>query len=117
MDITTGNTAGRDALRSFLRADDNTRVTDAELLTCWDVAVDATGRFIRTGYTADAPAGVVEFVCHVGALVWKHRDSGGEGGVLPDGTLTPGSFLTHRKISTLAAAYGGPYCVTPRVVA
>ena len=117
MDITTGNTSGRDALRAFLRADGNTSITDAELLSCWDVAVDATQRYIRPGYTADAPAGVQEFVLHVAALVWKHRDSGGEGGVLPDGTLTPGSFLTSRKVATLAAAYGGPYCVTPRVVA
>jgi hypothetical protein len=115
MDITTGNTAGRDALRSFLRAAD--AVTDAVLQQCWDTAVDATQRFIRTGYTADAPAGVQEFVLHVAGIVFKHRDSGGEGAVLPDGTITTGAFLTHNKIATLAAAYGGPYCVTPRVIA
>jgi hypothetical protein len=117
VDITTGNTAGRDALRTFLRADGNTQITDAELLSCWDTAVDATQRHIRPGYTADAPQGVEDFVLHVAALVWKHRDSGGEGGVLPDGTVTIGSFLTKRKIDSLAAAYGGPYCVTPRVIA
>jgi hypothetical protein len=117
MDITTGNTAGRDALRTFLRADGNTGISDAELLDCWDTAVDATQRHIRPGYSADAPQGVQSFVLHVAALVWKHRDSGGEGGVLPDGTLTAGSFLTLRKINQLCAAYGGPYCVTPRVIA
>jgi hypothetical protein len=117
VDIVTGSTAGRDALRTFLRADGNTQITDAELQTCWDTAVDATSRHIRPGYTADAPSGVSDFVLHVAALVWKHRDSGGEGGVLPDGTLTAGSFLSKRKIDMLAAAYGGPYVMTPRVIA
>lgn len=115
MDITTGNTAGRDALRSFLRA--GTSITDAELLQCWDVAVDATQRWIRTGYTADAPAGVQEFVLNVAATVWKHRDSGGDSTILPDGTITTGNFLTTRKIGEFARAYAGPYCITPRVIA
>lgn len=115
MDIATGSTDGRDALRTFLRA--SATITDATLQQCWDTAVDATQRFIRPGYTADAPAGVVEFVLHVAAIVFKHRDSGGEGAVLPDGTITTGAFLTHNKIKGLAAAYGGPYCVTPRVIA
>ena len=115
MDITTGNTAGRDALRSFLGA--GSQVTDATLLQCWDAAVDATQRYIRTGYTADAPAGVVEFVLHVAGIVYRHRDSGGEAAVLPDGTVTTGAYLTQAKIMTLAASYGGPYCVTPRVIA
>ena len=115
MDITTGSTEGRDALRSFLRA--SASIDDDTLQSCWDTAVDATQRFIRPGYTADAPAGVQEFVLHVAGVVFKHRDSGGEGAILPDGTLTTGAFLTHNKIKTLAAAYGGPYCVTPRVIA
>jgi hypothetical protein len=115
VDITTGNTAGASALRTFLRA--GTAIPDAEMQSAWDTAVDATQRHIRTGYSADAPEGVQSFVLHVAALVWKHRDTGGEGGILPDGTMTAGSFLTHRKINQLAAAYGGPYCVTPRVIA
>ena len=91
MDITTGNTAGRDALRSFLRA--GTAITDAELLQAWDTAVDATSRWIRTGYTTDAPAGVQEFVLQVAADVWRKRDSAGETSVLPDGTATGGTSL------------------------
>lgn len=115
MDITSGSTDGRDALRSFLRA--SATIDDDTLQQCWDVAVDATQRYIRTGYTADAPAGVVEFVLHVAGVVYKHRDSGGESAVLPDGTLTTGGYLTAAKIRTLAAAYGGPYLRTPRVIA
>ena len=115
MDIASGSTDGRDALRSFLRA--SATIDDDTLQQCWDVAVDATQRFIRPGYAADAPAGVVEFVLHVAGVVFKHRDSGGESAILPDGTVTTGGFLTHAKIKTLAAAYGGPYCVTPRVIA
>jgi hypothetical protein len=115
MDIVTGSTTGRDALRTYLRA--GTAITDTELLSCWDVAVDATQRWIRPGYTADAPAGVQEFVLAVAAVVWKHRDSGGDSTILPDGTFTTGNYLTHAKIRSLAAAYGGPYTQTPRVVA
>ena len=115
MDITTGNTDGRDALRTFLRA--GATITDAELLQCWDVAVDTCQRYIRPGYTADAPAGVQEFVLNVAAVVWKHRDSGGDATILPDGTLTTGNYLSSRKVAEFAKAYGGPYCVTPRVVA
>jgi hypothetical protein len=116
MDIVTGSTAGRDALRSFLRADGNTQIGDTELQTCWDVAVEATSRHIRTGYQWNAPANVQEFVLHAAAVVWKHRDSGGEGGVLPDGTVTAGSFLSKRKVDQLAAAYGGPYVTRPVVI-
>ena len=115
MDITTGNTAGRDALRDFLRA--GATITDAELLHCWDVAVDTTSKWIRSGYTADAPAGVQEFVLNVAATVWKHRDSGGDSTILPDGTFTTGNYLTSRKVGEFARAYAGPYIVTPRVVA
>lgn len=115
MDIATGSTDGRDALRTFLRA--SATIDDDTLQSCWDTAVDATQRYIRTGYTADAPAGVIEFVLHVAGIVFRHRDSGGEAAVLPDGTVTTGAYLTQGKIKNLAAAYGGPYCVTPRVIA
>ena len=115
MDITTGNTDGADALRSYLGA--GPIIADTTLQTCWDVAVDATQRWIRPGYAADAPAGVQEFVLSVAAVVFRHRDSGGDATILPDGTFTTGNYLTHAKIRTLAAAYGGPYTVTPRVVA
>ena len=115
MDITTGSTTGRDMLRDFLRA--GPTITDTELLHCWDVAVDTCQRWIRPGYTYTAPAGVQEFVLNVAATVWKHRDSGGDTTILPDGTFTTGNFLTSRKVGEFARAYAGPYCQTPRVIA
>lgn len=114
MDIVTGSTTGRDALRSFLRA--SATIDDSTVQQCWDAAVDATQRYIRPGYTTNAPAGVLEFVLHVGGVIFKHRDSGGESAMLPDGSITTGGFLSQGKIKTLAAAYGGPYVVTPRVI-
>lgn len=113
MDITTGNTSGRDALRVFLRAGDT--ITDAELLSCWDAAVDATQRWIRPGYTTDAPEGVQQFVLNVAAHIWRTRDSGGELQALPDGTIT-GSSITSNLIRRYAVL-GGPYVVSPRVIA
>ncbi len=115
MDITTGAAGSADLLRAYLGAGPITE--DTTLQTCWDVAVDATQRWIRPGYSADAPAGVQEFVLSVAAVVYRHRDSGGDSTILPDGTFTTGNYLTHGKIRTLAAAYGGPYTVSPRVIA
>ena len=113
MDITTGNTTGRDALRTFLRA--GTAITDAELLSCWDAAVDATSRWIRPGYTTDAPEGVQQFVLAVAAAIWRTRDSGGDTTVLPDGSITTGPSL---QTTILKARHiAGPYVVTPRVIA
>lgn len=113
MNITTGNTAGRDALRSFLRASGT--ISDEELLSCWDTAVDATQRWIRTGYTIDAPEGVTQFVLNVAAHVWRTRDSGGELQQLPDGSISGASITSNlvRRYAVLA----GPYVVTPRVIA
>lgn len=113
--VDDGTTTGADALRSFLRAGD--LITDAELSQCWNVAVGACLPWIRDGYDVDAPAGVVEFVLHVAGVVFKHRDSGGEGAILPDGTVTTGAYLTRSKIRSLAGSYGGPYARTPRTVA
>ena len=67
MDITTGAVGSADLLRAYLGAGPITE--DATLQTCWDVAVDATQRWIRPGYTADAPAGVQEFVLAVAATL------------------------------------------------
>jgi len=115
MDITTGNTAGRDALRASTGADDLTW-PDATLQQCWDVAVDVTSRYIRPGYSTDAPAAVVEFVLNVGAVVLRIRDSGGDVSVYPDGTFQPGPELSSYKLRRMAATYA-PYTVTPRVIA
>jgi len=113
VDITTGNTAGRDALRTYLGG--GTAGDDAELQAAWDTTVDALQRFLRPGYTTDAPAGVLEYTLAVAATVYRIRDSAGEVTVLPDGTLSaPGSI---QSAIYKYRALGGPYVVTPRVIA
>jgi hypothetical protein len=114
VNIATGNTAGRDALRAYLRAD--TAISDAELLQAWDAAVDATTKWIRPGFTEDAPAGVQEFVLSVAAHIWGNRDSGGTTQILPDGTFDAGRSLTSNLVRRYAVL-GGPYVMTPRVIA
>ena len=114
MDITTGNTTGRDDLRAFLRA--GATIPDAELQSAWDTAVDATQRWIRPGYTTDAPEGVVSFVMNVAAHIWRTRDSAGETQILPDGSFSTGQAITSNLVRRYAVL-GGPYVVTPRVIA
>jgi hypothetical protein len=77
--------------------------------------VDACQRWIRSGYTTDAPAGVEEFVLTVAAAVWQSRDSTGENTVLPDGTISLGGKSIQTTILK-ARWMAGPYVVTPRVV-
>lgn len=113
MNIVYDDPAGLTALRAFLRA--GTTITDAELTSAWNAAVDGTQRWIRSGYTTDAPEGVQQFVLNVAAHIWRTRDSGGELQAMPDGTIT-GSSITSNLIRRYAVL-GGPYVVTPRVIA
>lgn len=113
MDISTGSTDGRDALRAYLRAGDD--IPDAELMDAWDTAVDATEPWIKPGFNTDAPAGVRSFVIAVAAHAWRTRDSAGDTQILPDGTINS-QVIT----SALVARYrvlSGRYAATPRVIA
>lgn len=114
MDITTGDTTGRDALRDFLRA--GTAITDAQMQSAWDAAVDATYRWILDPYRTDAPEGVQKFVLNVAAHIWRTEDSAGETQILPDGTIATGASVTSSMVRRYSVL-GGPYVRTPRVVA
>lgn len=113
MDIAIGSTAGRDAVRAWLRA--GTEVSDAELQSRWDTAVTATSAWINTDATVDAPQAVVDFVTAVAADLWRAVDSGGQLQPLPDGTVSGASI--HTALVRRNAVIGGPYVHAPRTIA
>lgn len=116
MDIvkdSTGTT-GADWLRDFLGV--GVTVADDVLSQCWNAAVDATERWIRAGYTEDAPEGVIEFVTNVAAHIYRVRDTGGDAQSIPDGSWSTSSSVT-RNLVRRYGVLAGPYVKTPRTVA
>lgn len=113
MDIVIGDTGGRDAVRSWLRA--GPEVTDDELQARWDAAVEATADWIADAAKDSPPRAVVDFVVAVAADTWRAIESGGQLQQLPDGSIS--GATVNSSIIRRNAVLGGRWVRTPRTIA
>jgi hypothetical protein len=114
MDITQGDTAGRDRLRAFLRAP--TSIPDADMQQMWDAAVGTTRAYIRPGYDTDSPEETILFVLAVANHLWQATKDAGGVETMIDGT----QFTPYAVTGNLVKRYlsiGGDTVGLPRTTA
>ena len=111
MDLTVGNTAGRDGLIAALGGSATIDPDDAQ--AAWDAMCDHALWEVRTEYLTDAPPAVLDWAYDVAGALWRKRTGGGDLGVAPgDPFTTPAPFSIRRYRGTL-----GRYANTHRTVA
>lgn len=110
MDLTIGDTSGRDALRTALGS--SAALDDGDLQDAWDAMCDHALWEVRPEYLESCPPSVVDWAMDVAAAIHRKRTGGGDMGVAPGETFGgPAPFSIRRHRATL-----GNYATPHRTV-